>query len=1296
MHAALGSIGMAKRKRSLLARLGHAAGLAAIVVVAGVAVLLAIVLSPWGQRRITRELERALARQGIDAHVGALRIDRRGRVILEDIRIASIASGLATAEARRAVVQLRWRALLERRIDLASVDVDEPRIRFDLAAHHEGTNGERRPSRWPEHPLHVRLAGGQIAATGGVNAECGVDADVEVRSSEGRATLPAIVGDLLLRGAHVDDKDAFRALHAHVDLAGDVVRVPLASIETRGGPVTVRDLVVEPMADRIPVRGRVDARSLRFEDVLRAIGVSAHPHVTWSLREVGWDVSGTLSPLSLSGPMDLRTGPFTVFDGACDVESCERIWGFRAATAKARATVTKEGLEIRHLRATVPGGRAEVARALIGFHDQFVIERATIVLDSAQTSPLASLTTSGELRVRVRASGTMSDPTIDMRGTASQFVLDGDPLGDVTSFRARFHHDTLTFEDVRAHKGGSDYLAPALRIAFGPDGRLDVDALASASVLGVRDLLSLVRLDELPRLASLAGTLHDVRARVRYVVHGPEDPRGQGTLFIETQVGLERPSLFGRRFDEGALDVAVRWWDRDAGLAGVDIDLRSLQLRNLAAQDNGGPRAASLMASGRLAAGRVEASAVAAHVPLFEVAPESTAAATIDGSFSFQAHLVGTLDSIRAAADIETTAPRIGGIALGASSLHLEAAFGRRTPLQAVALGQLLGGQVRIEHLVAEGPLVHGRMLLRDLDVGALVRGASRSGSRGPSPPPATQATLSGELAVASLDVRTPWTAVAELVPRSFEVRGAGHRALLRPAGAAVVLAGGTLAVPPLHFDVLALEGVTVSATVSGFVDSLPRAPHVHASLEVPPADLSALVGLVPDLQRIAGTLSVTLLADGPLASPSLGGRAFVRAHTATVRWIPGELRDLAIDVDVEPHRLHVTRATAKLAGGEVAASGSIPVAATSLGTADFFVRGRGMHLDIGPGIDGEFDAQANVRVAAPELAAGRPHAVQVTGVAWLDRVTYRRRLDLAVDWSSLVSSAARRRRHHEEETYDPSRDLVDFRLHLYPRTPVRVENDIASVRLLPEGPSGLWLLGTNQRPVLLGRLRALTGGSLHFRGFRFTIAHATLDFDDPERIDPRIDLVATTEYRRVTQFEEPVMAPGTVPGEWRIEAHAVGSADGLHLMLSSNPPLGEDDIVLLVTVGLTRTELDAMTAATGSLQASAGLEALATLGGADRLVRGVLPIDDFRFGSEYSPRTLRIVPDVVLQKRIGERLEATVTTALTEELDLRGAIEWRVSRTIWLGALWENTAPIPATPVGDLGVDFRWRLEFR
>ena len=75
---------------------------------------------------------------------------------------------------------------------------------------------------------------------------------------------------------------------------------------------------------------------------------------------------------------------------------------------------------------------------------------------------------------------------------------------------------------------------------------------------------------------------------------------------------------------------------------------------------------------------------------------------------------------------------------------------------------------------------------------------------------------------------------------------------------------------------------------------------------------------------------------------------------------------------------------------------------------------------------------------------------------------------------------------------------------------------------------------------------------------------------------------------------------------------------------LTSEPALSQQDIVLLLTVGMTRAELDQLQAS-GIGQSASRRNALGAATGADRAVKEVLPIiDDFRFGSADPPRLAR------------------------------------------------------------------------
>ncbi len=164
--------------------------------------------------------------------------------------------------------------------------------------------------------------------------------------------------------------------------------------------------------------------------------------------------------------------------------------------------------------------------------------------------------------------------------------------------------------------------------------------------------------------------------------------------------------------------------------------------------------------------------------------------------------------------------------------------------------------------------------------------------------------------------------------------------------------------------------------------------------------------------------------------------------------------------------------------------------------------------------------------------------------------------------------------------------------------------------------------------------------------------------------------------------------------GVWRITLQASGEADNLKVALSSDPPLSQEDIVLLLTLGMTRAEIDR--GGTTALGETVGLEALSALTGADKAVKSIVPlIDEFRFGTGYSTRTGQVEPTVTVGKRITDSVRASVTTGVSENREVRSNIEWRLNRQLSVQGSYDNLNDVSSSPVGNVGVDLRWRLEF-
>ena len=110
-------------------------------------------------------------------------------------------------------------------------------------------------------------------------------------------------------------------------------------------------------------------------------------------------------------------------------------------------------------------------------------------------------------------------------------------------------------------------------------------------------------------------------------------------------------------------------------------------------------------------------------------------------------------------------------------------------------------------------------------------------------------------------------------------------------------------------------------------------------------------------------------------------------------------------------------------------------------------------------------------------------------------------------------------------------------------------------------GGVDLRLRGTAARPVLLGRI-SIAEGDLKIEGTKYHLERGDITFTDPVRIDPVLDVEATTRVR-----------------DYDITVGLHGTLERLTTTYRSDPPLSSEDIVALLAFG--RTQADTTAAAT-------------------------------------------------------------------------------------------------------------------
>jgi translocation and assembly module TamB len=218
-----------------------------------------------------------------------------------------------------------------------------------------------------------------------------------------------------------------------------------------------------------------------------------------------------------------------------------------------------------------------------------------------------------------------------------------------------------------------------------------------------------------------------------------------------------------------------------------------------------------------------------------------------------------------------------------------------------------------------------------------------------------------------------------------------------------------------------------------------------------------------------------------------------------------------------------------------------------------------------------------------------------------------------------------------------------------------------------------LLMRGTIADPVPIGKVETLDG-IVYFRSNEFKLVRATLDFATPDRIDPFFDIAAETKI-----------------ANYDVRLSLSGRTDRFNLLLASSPPLSEQDIFSLLTVGRVGDR-------PGSAGAATGAEQAATVGSfftekieaeVEDRIKTVVGFDRIDITPYVSKTRGTITPRLsVTKKLLGDRLYVTYSTTVeTGEMQI-WKLEYALNKNLSLIGSRDET--------GGMGGDVKFRFEFR
>jgi translocation and assembly module TamB len=344
---------------------------------------------------------------------------------------------------------------------------------------------------------------------------------------------------------------------------------------------------------------------------------------------------------------------------------------------------------------------------------------------------------------------------------------------------------------------------------------------------------------------------------------------------------------------------------------------------------------------------------------------------------------------------------------------------------------------------------------------------------------------------------------------------------------------------PTLRVDTLRLVGEDTALDVTGSVDVPKQALSLQA---YGAANLAVIQGLLPDV-RSSGRADVAALIGGTAARPIVSGQALITAGRLRHFSFPHALEDLngVVTFNASGIRLddpgYTTALNGKLGGGAVKFAGRIGMNGYGLSEFDVTATGDDMRLRFPEGMRSVVDATLSLQgpVTAPILSG----TVVVQNASWTSGFDSTTSMFAAGDDGGLPLPAG---------ALAPATTIpLRYDVRISAPSTLRIENNQAQI----VASSDLTLRGTFDRPLLFGRAE-IERGDVRFEGRRYQVTRGSLDFTNPNRIQPFFDIEAETRVRVPRQT-------------YRVTLRMTGTTDRMQPTFESDPPLAPIDILTLL-----------------------------------------------------------------------------------------------------------------------------------
>ncbi len=431
---------------------------------------------------------------------------------------------------------------------------------------------------------------------------------------------------------------------------------------------------------------------------------------------------------------------------------------------------------------------------------------------------------------------------------------------------------------------------------------------------------------------------------------------------------------------------------------------------------------------------------------------------------------------------------------------------------------------------------------------------------------------------------------------------------------------------------------------------------------------------LVPFLEDIGGPFEISSQFLGSLQKPHILGTATLKQDFFKLKGFPHPIEKIQGDVTFSQARIILQNLKASVASGIMTGDGSVQIEGLTDYPTEIKLHGEGLKL--------LFPDKVKSQGFADLVFSGRWFPFLLSGTYHVQNAF----VDMELGEGDGTKSKKLKTISYLPKFLQQSQTepiALDIMVILDEKAVVK--NSLFDGAVMGQ----LQVKGTPSQIVLLGKLTTEKGSKILFKDKPFDLSTGILRFDDPQEINPDLYL---SGQARVEQYDVNVVIQGP--------------ALSPSIILSSTPPLSNQDIISLLALGVTSNQNAQNNVGTSNQGAQAGAEALGlgiSKSGLQKGVKNAFGVN-VQITSSYDSTKNISVPKVSLQKPLRKNLNLIFSKPLNSDIAQEFKLQYQINKEVSTVGSYEErdntnstaTKTTEQNKTSILGLDLEYKREFK